>query len=117
MKEWSSAVPLLTIVFASGYILGRNSPAIPPVATEDARAGVIEQALPAWHPPVLSEPMPRGRLMLPDRALQDAPPGVSLPPGHPVIPDEMPADPTDQLDRDGIERDPVVTHPREPIRT
>jgi hypothetical protein len=117
MRDWSSAVPLLTIVFASGYILGRNLPSIPQFAAHKAGSSVAERASPAWHTPRPGEPMPRGRLVMPDFAQRDLPPVLRLPPGDLAVPADGLADPGDQVSRDGIERDLVVAHPREPIRT
>ena len=115
MKQWSSAVPLLAIVFASGYLLGRNSPAYPLQGQPVGRAMSAHGASPDWHGPVLD---PSGRWILPGAGPQDARPQTRLPPGHPAVPDDALEDPTvDELSQDGIERNIVVRHPREPIRT
>ena len=115
MKQWSSAVPLLAIVFASGYMLGRHSPMYPLAGHHDPRAMSAEDALPAWRGAL---PDSRGQWVLPDAGRRDTRPQWSLPPGHPAIPDEaLEAPAVDELDHDGIERDIVVRHPQEPLRT
>jgi hypothetical protein len=113
MREWSSAVPLLAIVFASGYMLGRYSPVDP--QQQAGRAVSVGGASPTWHGPL---PDPRGRWTLPEAGPHEDRLPWSLPPGHPAIPDgglESPA--VDELGNDSIEREIVVLHPREPMRT
>jgi hypothetical protein len=134
MKQLASVIPVLAVMFATGYATGRHDVGVTaPADSYEALASV--EAPPAWHPPVpgYALDLPPGHPAVPGQALvlppghprlwqsyPQMPQGLGrLPPGHPPIADEGSGCAPDVLDHGdaGTIHDQIVVHAQEPLST
>lgn len=122
MKSWPAlAIPMLTLVFATGYSVGRHADGAAPELGALPGTFTTVEALPAWHPPVPGyRALPPGHPpLLPSDPTPQPQGRRALPEGHPPIPDgafDCPAFGSPEEDS-GTNRNIIVAHPQEPIRT
>ena len=121
MKPWPAlAIPLLTLVFATGYSVGRHATGAAPGPGMLPGTFTPVEALPSWHPAVPGyRTLPPGHPpLLPNGPAQPPQGRWALPEGHPPIPDgalDCPAFGPPE-DDSGTNRSVIVAHPQEPIR-